>query len=177
MYFLKILVGIQNGSKLVLWERSGSVVAQCLSGRVLDLRVRASPGSLCCGPWARHIYPSLVPLYWFNPGRTIPWLTERLLMGRKELNQTITSAAIVHWFNDVMEINTCNSLLDEKQLFSHSTKNVLLCNNLCPVCTHIQVAFKKVISTFSHELAIFNNKRFNTFNLSSLLFMVCILWI
>ena len=69
-----------------------------------------------------------------------------------------------------MEINTCNSLLDEKQLFSHSTKNVLLCNNLCPVCTHIQVAFKKVISTFSHELAIFNNKRFNTFNLSSLSF-------
>ena len=41
--------------------------------------------------------------------------------------------------------------------------NVLLCNNLCPVCTHIQVAIKKFISTFSHELAIFNNKRFNTF--------------
>ena len=40
-------------------------------------------------------------------------------------------------------------------------ENVLLCNNLCLVCTHIQVAIK-VISTFSHELAIFNNKRFNT---------------
>ena len=36
--------------------------------------------------------------------------------------------------------------------------NVLLCYNLCPVCTHIQVAIKKVISTFSHGLAIFNNK-------------------
>ena len=46
-------------------------------------------------------------------------------------------------------------------------ENVLLCNNLCPVCTHIQVAIKKVISTFSHELAIFNNKRFNTFEWSS----------
>ena len=34
-------------------------------------------------------------------------------MGRKESNQTQTSAAIVHWFNDVMEINTSNSLLDE----------------------------------------------------------------
>ena len=33
-------------------------------------------------------------------------------------------------------------------------ENALLCNNLCPVCTHIQVAFKKVISTFSQELAI-----------------------
>ena len=42
-------------------------------------------------------------------------------------------------------------------------ENVLLCNNLCPVCTHIQVAIKKVVSTFSHELALFNNKRFNTF--------------
>ena len=74
-------------------------------------------------------------------------------MGRTESNQIKTGAAIVHCFNDVMEINTCNSLLDEKQLFSHSTENVLLCNNLCPVRTHIQVAFKKVISTFSHELA------------------------
>ena len=44
---------------------------------------------------------------------------------------------------------------------------MLLCNNLCPLCTHIQVAIKKVISTFSHELAIFNNKRFNTFEKSS----------
>ena len=44
-------------------------------------------------------------------------------------------------------------------------EDVLLCNNLCPVCspTGIQVAIKKVISTFSHGLAIFNNKRFNTF--------------
>ena len=31
------------------------------------------------------------------------------------------------------------TLLDEKQLFSHSTRNGLLCNNLCPVCTHIHV--------------------------------------
>ena len=89
-------------------------------------------------------------------------------MGHKESNQTKTSAAIVHWFNDVMEINTCKSLFDEK--FSYLAipqENVLLCNNLCPVCTHIQVAFKKVISTFAHELAIFNNKRVNTFEKSS----------
>ena len=42
-------------------------------------------------------------------------------------------------------------------------ENVLLDNNLSLVCKHIQVAFKKVISTFSHEIAIFNNTRFNTF--------------
>ena len=115
------------------WLKTSAVLAQWLSGRVLDLRrrghrfetkglqVRAPPTSLCCGPWGRHIYPSLVLV---QPRKTHPCLTERLLMGRKESNQTKTSAAIVHWCteNDVMEINTCNSLLDEKQLFSHSTR-------------------------------------------------------
>ena len=48
-------------------------------------RVRASPASLRCGPWARHIYPSLVLV---QPRKTRPCLTERLLMGRKESNQT-----------------------------------------------------------------------------------------
>ena len=61
--------------------------AQWLSGRVLDSRprVRASPASLRCGPLARHIYPSLVLV---QPRKTRPCLTERLLMGRKESNQT-----------------------------------------------------------------------------------------
>ena len=61
--------------------------AQWLSGRVLDSwpRVRASPASLRCGPWARHIYPSLVLV---QPRKTRPCLTERLLMGHKESNQT-----------------------------------------------------------------------------------------
>ena len=48
-------------------------------------RVRASPASLRCGPWARHIYPSLVLV---QPRKTRPYITERLLMGRKESNQT-----------------------------------------------------------------------------------------
>ena len=55
---------------------------------------------------------------------------------------------------DVVPLDKKNSILAIPQ------ENVLLCINLCPVCTHIQVA---VISTFSHELAILNNKRFNTF--------------
>ena len=60
------------------------------------------------------------------------------------------------------------ALLDEKNSYlAIPQENVLLCNNLCPVCTHIQVAIKKVISTFSHELGIYNNKRFNTFEKSS----------
>ena len=49
--------------------------------------VRASPASLRCGPWARHIYPSLVLV---QPRKTRPFITERLLMGCKESNkQTI----------------------------------------------------------------------------------------
>ena len=48
-------------------------------------QVRASPASLRCGPWARHIYPSLVLV---QPRKTRPCLTERLLMGHKESNQT-----------------------------------------------------------------------------------------
>ena len=56
-------------------------------------------------------------------------------MGRKESNQTKTSAAIVHWFNDVMEINTCNSLLDKKQLFSLFHKKMYFC-----VITFVQFA-------------------------------------
>ena len=47
-----------------------------------NIRVRAS---LRCGPWARHIYPSLVLV---QPRKTRPYITERLLMGRKESNQT-----------------------------------------------------------------------------------------
>ena len=53
--------------------------------------------------------------------------------------------------------------LDKNSYLAIPQENVLLCNNLCPVCTYIQVAINKVISTFSHGIAIFNNKRFNTF--------------
>ena len=48
-------------------------------------RARASPASLHCGPWARHIYPSLLLV---QPKKTRPCLTERLLMNCKESNQT-----------------------------------------------------------------------------------------
>ena len=48
-------------------------------------RVRVSLTLLRCGPWARHIYPSLVLV---QPRKTRPYISERLLMGRKESNQT-----------------------------------------------------------------------------------------
>ena len=61
--------------------------AKWLSGRVLDLRPRGRgfephPASVLC-PWARHFTFSLVLV---QPRKTRPYITERLLMGRKELN-------------------------------------------------------------------------------------------
>ena len=55
-----------------------------IGGRV-EVEVRASAASLRCGPGARHLYPSLVLV---QPRKTRPCLTEILLMGRKESNQT-----------------------------------------------------------------------------------------
>ena len=68
-------------------QNGGSAVAQWYSSwlETEGQRVQASQASLCCGPWARHIYPSLVLV---QPRKTRPCLTERLLMGRKESNQT-----------------------------------------------------------------------------------------
>ena len=47
--------------------------------------VRAPPASLRCGPSERHIYPSLVLV---QHRKTRPFITEKLLIGRKESNQT-----------------------------------------------------------------------------------------
>ena len=76
--------------------------AQRLSGSVLDSRQRAAGSSLtgvtALCPWARHIYPSLVVLVQHR--KTCPYITEKLLMGRKESNQKPTqdecSAATAH---------------------------------------------------------------------------------
>ena len=64
-------------------ERSGSVV-ECLT------RDRGAAGSGLTGvtalcPWARHINPSLVLA---QPRKIRHYITERLLMRRKESNQT-----------------------------------------------------------------------------------------
>ena len=63
--------------------------AQWLSGIVIDSRQRAAGSSLtgitALCDWARHINPSLVLV---QPRKTRPYVTERLLMGRKESNQT-----------------------------------------------------------------------------------------
>ena len=63
--------------------------AQWLSGRVLDLRPRGPRFELhrhhCVVSLSKNINPSLVLV---QPRKTRPCITERLLMGRKESNQT-----------------------------------------------------------------------------------------
>ena len=69
---------------------SSKLIAQWLSGRVLDTRWGAAGSSLTGGTalWSlsngRHIYSSLVLV---QPRKTHPCLTERLLMGRKNKNK------------------------------------------------------------------------------------------
>ena len=65
------------------------VGAQWLSGRVLDSRPKGrgfEPHRRhCVVSLSKNINPSLVLV---QPRKTRPFITERLLMGRKELNQT-----------------------------------------------------------------------------------------
>ena len=65
------------------------VGAQWLNGRVLDSRPRGRRfephRSHCVVSLSKNIYPSLVLV---QPRKTRPFITERLLMGRTESNQT-----------------------------------------------------------------------------------------
>ena len=75
--------------------------AQWLSGRVLDSRPRGrgfEPHRRhSCGPGARHIYPSLVLV---QHRKTLPYLTERLLMERKnQIKQTNPYVCHINPFN------------------------------------------------------------------------------
>ena len=83
-------------------ERSGSVI-ECLT------RDRGAAGSSLTGvtalcPWARHINASLVLV---QPRKTHPYITETLLMGRKESNYFIW---YIHHFNGRLNLidNMCH---------------------------------------------------------------------
>ena len=65
------------------WERSGRVLDSRPRGRRFEPHQHH-----CLSPRARHINPSLVLV---QPRKTRPYITERLLMGRKESNQTKTN--------------------------------------------------------------------------------------
>ena len=122
-------------------ERSGSMV-ECLT-RDRGAAGSTSPASLRCGPWARHIYPSLVLV---QPRKTRPCLTERLLMGRKESNKHSVGSwkaccskcsykQCRHWINDAKETAWIHSLIFKKSFclhnaFCHDTALVLWNDNV-----------------------------------------------
>ena len=72
-----------------LYNGINQVGAQWLSGRVLDSRPWGHEFEPCRGhcvvSLSKNINPSLVLV---QPRKTHPFITERLLMGRKEYNQT-----------------------------------------------------------------------------------------
>ena len=72
--------------------------AQWLSGRVLDLRPKGrgfEPHRRhCVVSLSKNINPSLVLV---QPRKTCPFITERLLMGRKESNQSIIIESIIRY--------------------------------------------------------------------------------
>ena len=78
---------LSQGRTLQVYERF--LGAQWLSGRVLDSRPKGRgfepQWRHCVVSLSKNINPSLVLVL---PRKTRPFITERLLMGRKESNQT-----------------------------------------------------------------------------------------
>ena len=79
----------RNSRDIVFFHLQSPIGVQWLSGRVLDLRPRVpvlEPHLChCVVSLSKNINPSLVLV---QPRKTCPFITERLLMGRKESNQT-----------------------------------------------------------------------------------------
>ena len=83
------------------WERSGSVI-ECLTRDRGAAGLSLTGTALC--PWAKHINPRLLLV---QPRKTLPYITERLLMGRKESNQTnkrplLPRPIFLFWFSSVL---------------------------------------------------------------------------
>ena len=91
------------------WERSGSVV-ECLT-RDREARGFEPHRRHCVMSLSKNINPSLVLV---QPRKTCPYITERLLKGRKESNQTNQTA--LDWLTSVqvikyLELKILNSFL------------------------------------------------------------------
>ena len=126
--------------------------AQWLSGRGLDSRprVRASLASLRCGPWARHIYPSLVLV---QPRKTRPCLTERLLMGRKESNQ----ANKINLLSSTLSKSNCTQQIYTVWKCIHWLVSSLNCNELFVPTAKILKTSMKICGCLSELLSCCNH--------------------
>ena len=88
--------------------------AQWLSGRVLDSRPKGRGFEPhwrhCVVSLSKNINPSLVLV---QPRKTRPFITERLLVGRKESNQTNTDTCASHRLSEVKMEECHNSAIYE----------------------------------------------------------------
>ena len=87
---VNVQVHVKSGPEVIKFSSCSSQEgAQWLSARVLDSRPRGCGFEPhwrhCVVPLSKNIYPSLVLV---QPRKTCPFITERLLKGRKESNQT-----------------------------------------------------------------------------------------
>ena len=92
---------IRNGVDIISYAYIQG--AQWLSGRVLDSRSKGhgfEPHPRhCVVVLEQHIYPSLVLV---QPRNTRPYITERLLMGRKRIKSNKQTYAYKHIYIDVL---------------------------------------------------------------------------
>ena len=92
----------------ILQVSNGLMGAQWLSGRVLDSRSRGcgfEPHQHhCIVSLSKNINPSLVLV---QPRKTRPYITERLLMGRKESNQTNKQTVLIKIGLDILGQIVC----------------------------------------------------------------------
>ena len=116
------------------------ILLQLIQEGLLSITSEISPASLHCCPWARHIYPSLILV---QPRKTRPCLTERLLMGRKESNQTNKTSEIVctkYWLTAKSSLpRECSGSVIECLTQDHEAGGLSLTGvtSLCPWARHI----------------------------------------
>ena len=118
-------------------------VVHWLSGRVLDSRQRG-PGfepHQChfVVSWSKNINPSLVLV---QPRKTRPFITERLLMGLKESNQTKTNKQNYEKVYGILTfisiINTTSGSNKARKTYTfHRAKKILIRNVIHYYCTQI----------------------------------------
>ena len=90
--------GISNTLLFSLGRESSDSVVECLT-RDREATASSLTGVTALCPSARHINSSLVLV---QPRKTRPYITERLLMGRKESNQTNRSPGSTKHFTTLI---------------------------------------------------------------------------
>ena len=83
-YTIKISIYIYIHVLLIIVRERSCSVVECLTRDQRAAGSSLTSATVLC-PWARHINPSSVLV---QPRKTRPFITEILLMGRKESNQT-----------------------------------------------------------------------------------------